>query len=448
LQFVQHRLEHGTAPERFCYLPLDANPLYQLRSDEQLQQAVRYYESRVLTSLENPEPHFLLLDDVNRIEHPSKSSVEGWGTPVRDALETNGRHIVVTASARVQVERELARVGLNDAFDTQLILPEKFRDYLFSLYPDLEVDDRRVSPTPIRRGEGSLPAALAAGDPGLLIETLRGERSKVSDDVRRIRSRIVDYLAMGGIVSYDADGAVADARSLGTEPYVALRKVVHDALYQDVPGFESVQTIADLERLCALAARLAAAEPIRYQRLVDLFDVDRRTITDSYLTALDELYLLTSVTEYDNQRPRSVRLYPRDPGLVTALTSGGPERVLDDFEREAAHARIAAFDHTMRFAYGIEAANGRHIDADVRFWRGRSGEVDFVFEVDGTPVPIALAYRPPMDDAVATIEAFCDTYEVPFGFVLAGDTVPGTTGVSQHSERVVRVPYWLYLLLC
>jgi predicted AAA+ superfamily ATPase len=367
---------------------------------------------------------------------------------VADALETAGRHVVVTASAGVQVERELESLARPVEFDVQPILPEKFRDYLFSLHPDLETDDKRVSPTPIRVGEGSLPAALDAGEPDRVVETLRAQLAKVTDDERRIRSQVAHYLAMGGIVSYDEDGAVADARSLGTEPYVDLREAVRDALYQDVPGFESVQTIADLERLCALAARLEGADPVRYQRLVDLFDVDRRTITDSYLPALSALYLLTASTEYDNQRPRSVRLYPRDPGLVTALTSGGPERVLDDFGREAAHARIAAFDHTMRFAYGVEAANGREADPDVRFWRDRAGEVDFVFEVADTPVPVGLAYRPPIDEAVAAVEAFCDAYDVPFGFVLTGDTVPGPDGVSHHSERVVRVPYWLYLLLC
>jgi hypothetical protein len=53
-----------------------------------------------------------------------------------------------------------------------------------------------------------------------------------------------------------------------------------------------------------------------------------------------------------------------------------------------------------------------------------------------------------MDDDVAAVEAFCDAYDVPFGVVLTGDTVPGPDGVSRHAERVVRVPYWLYLLLC
>jgi len=42
----------------------------------------------------------------------------------------------------------------------------------------------------------------------------------------------------------------------------------------------------------------------------------------------------------------------------------------------------------MRFAYGINAIQGNDVTPSVQYWRGREGEVDFVFEVDGTPVPI------------------------------------------------------------
>ena len=61
-------------------------------------------------------------------------------------------------------------------------------------------------------------------------------------------------------------------------------------------------------------------------------------------------------TEYDNARPRSGRLYLRDPGLVTALTGGDPAAVLEDRRREAELARLVAFDHTMRSVYGVNAS--------------------------------------------------------------------------------------------
>ena len=450
-EFVRHRIAAGDPPERFLYLPFDADPLYQLRSADQLRRAVRYYEGRILGRTDTDEPHFVLLDDVHRIEHPNKPSTEGWGGPVADLYADDAdRHVAVTASAAVQIERELVDTGVPaSAYDTQPILPEKFRDYLFTLQPDLEEGDTRVSPTSLRTGERSIPTALEHGDVDPLVAELRAKHEQVADVAGRIQSQVVEYLAMGGIISYDSDGAVASTAALSDGAYERLRNDVRDALYQDVPGFESIQTIADLERLCAIAARERGAESIRYQDLVELFDVDRRTIADSYLPALAELYLLTGVTEYDNSRPRSVRLFLRDTGLATALADGTAAAVRNDFGREADLARIAAFDHTMRFAYGINAAQGLPWDPPVQYWQHRDGEVDFVFEVGDTPVPVGLAYRAgERTDTLAALEAFRDAYETPLGFLVEGEPGRGIDPVGTVADGIVRLPYWLYLLLC
>ena len=449
-QFVQHRIENGMAPERVLYLPFDADPLYQLQSDEQLQRAVRYYENRILARIDDDRPQFVVLDDVHMVEHPNKPAVDGWGRPVARLLQTPGRHVVVTASAGVQVERELEDAGIPDGeYRVQPVLPEKFRDYVYTLYPDLEAGETRLSPSRLREGEGSLPATLQSGDVDPLVAQFRAEYERVADVERRIRSQVPDYLAMGGTISYARDGAVETATELGERDYTRLRNRVRQALYQDVPGFESIQTIADLERLCALAARNRGTEPFRYQDLVELFDVDRRTIADSYLPALAELYLLTGVTEYDNSRPRAVRLYLRDTGLVTALADGDAATVRNDFDREAELARVAAFDHMMRFAYGIRVTHGTSETPSVEYWRGREGEVDFVFEVAGTPVPVGLGYRAKdRDSSLAAVREFTGTYDTPVGFVLVGDTVRGTQPVHVSDDGVVQLPYWLFLLLC
>ncbi|WP_170845502.1 ATP-binding protein [Halorientalis persicus] len=449
--FIKHRIEAGDPPERFLYLPFDADPLYQLDSDDQLRQAIRYYETRILGRADNDQQEIVLLDDVHRIEHPNKPAVDGWGTVVSELLADNqDRHVVVTASAGLQVERELDRVGFDkDAYDTQPVLPEKFRDYVFSVYPELEEGDTRVSPSSLRTGERSLSAAIETEDVGPLIDEIEGKYEQVAADARRIQSQVVEYLAMGGVISYEREGVVESARDLTADDYARLRDDVRNALYQEVPDFESIKTIADLERLCALAARNRGVEPIRYQELVDLFDVDRRTIADSYLSALAELYVLTGVTEYDNSRPRSVQLFLRDTGLVTALADGDPMTVRNDFDREAELARVAAFDHTMRFAYGINIQQGNDLDPTVQYWRGRNGEVDFVFEIGGTPVPVGLAYRPgERDDTLAAVEEFSSSYDAPVGFVLTGDTIRGSDPISEIRNGIIELPYWLYLLLC
>lgn len=449
-QFISHQLTQGVEPERFCYIPFDANALYQLRPADQLSTALNYYEGRVLGRLADPDPHFLLLDDVHRVAHTNKPTVEGWGSLVTQRLaDTDGRNVVVTAGATQQVAAELERVGVPATdIDTQPILPEKFRDYIFDRYPELEAGETRVSPTPLRTGDGSIPAALADGDPNIVAETIRAQYHRVEDVSRQIQSQVSHYLALGGVLSYAGDDGVADIADIDAEASQLLYHNLTATLYQDAPSLESLQTVADLERLCALAADNRGAEPIRFQRLVDLFDVDRRTIRDSYLNVLEQLFVLTGVTEYDNQRPRSVRLFLRDTGLISALNGRDPATVQRDLDYEADLARIAAFDHTMRLAYGINAIRNTDVVPRVQYWRGRYGTVDFVFEVDETPVPITMAYQTGIEEATEGIEEFHAEYGTQVGFVLTGDVVSAAGEIDVLDDGIVTVPCWLYLLLC
>ena len=447
--FIHGRIAAGADPRAFVYLPFAADPRYQLRSDEQLRRVLRYYENRILGRDRVDGPHFVLLDDVNRIEHPAKPTVDGWGTPVAEALAGDGdRHVVVTASADVQVTRELERAGVPDSeYAVQPILPEKFRDFIFSRYPALEADEEtRISPTSLRTGETGLPQAIEREDATAFVDELRTKRRQVRDVERRIQSHVGDYLAMGGILSYATEGPATTVDELDSEAFTELRRSLRDALYQEIPGFESIKTIDDLERLCALAAENRGREPIRFRDLVEWFDVDRRTIADRYLPALSALYILTGVTEYDNARPRSVRLFLRDTGLVTALSAGTGSRIRDDLAFEADLARVAAFDHSMRFAYNLAAVGGRYDEPSVQYWRGRHGEVDFVFEVDGTAVPVGLAYRPgDRESTITTLREFMETYDAPIGLSIGGD--PGREEV-RLDDGIVELPYWLYMLLC
>lgn len=450
-QFIHHRISAGDDPKRFLYLPFDADPLYQLRSDEQLQRATRYYESRVLGQTSTTDSHFIFLDDVHCIEHLNKPTIKGWGNPIKKLLKGSpGRHIGVTASTDVQVKREMDNAGISkEDYGVQSILPEKFKDYLFTVYPDIKQTEQQINSTSLRTGERSLPVAVRSDNKEPFVAELRRKYDQVSPIERRTQSQVVDYLTMGGIMSYEHDGVIESTADLTAVSYTRLRESVRDSLYQDVPGFESLQTIADLERLCALAARTRAAEPFRYQELVELFDVDRRTIADSYLPALSKLHLLTGVTEYDNSRPRSVRLYLRDTGLVTALVDGNATNIRNNFDREADLARVAGFDHTVRFADGMNAAQGGDDSISVQYWRGRNGEVDYVFEINGIPIPIGLAYRSrDHDETLATVQEFIGTYDVPLGLFLVGDTVRGTEPIQMLDDGVIQLPYWLYLLLC
>jgi predicted AAA+ superfamily ATPase len=103
----------------------------------------------------------------------------------------------------------------------------------------------------------------------------------------------------------------------------------------------------------------------------------------------------------------------------------------------------------MRFAYGINAAQGNDSTPSVQYWRGRKGEIDYIFEIGDTPVPIGLAYRSrARDDSLAAVQQFKQEYAAPVGFLLTGDTVQDTEPIRELTNGIIQIPYWLYLLLC
>lgn len=455
-QFIRQRIaEDGIPPQNILYIPFDENPLYQLQSDTQLRQAINYYEGRILSQVyENDAPQYLILDDVHRIEHPNKS-LTGWGDEIVSALEgSEDRHVILTASAEAQIERELSRVGVEGRrYEVYPVLPEKFRDHVQTTFPELATSEERFSPRSLRQGETGLPTACESGEPERFFEELRARHSALNEQSDRIRSQVADYLALGGVLGYEHP-AVDSARDLDTADYHDRRESVQLSLYQEVPGLDAVKNIADLERLCALTAT-EVDTPIRYGRLTDLFDVDRRTLRESYFEVLKKLFLLTPSPEYDNSRPRSIRLYLRETALVNAYTGRSPGDVFNDYQLEARLARVAAFDHSMRLSFNMSRSAAREYGHDVpdeptvAYWPGSDGEVAFVVECAGVSVPIGFAYgERRLESTTNAVEEFIDTYDVPLGLVVAGDATTRQEPVEiLETAPIARIPYWFYLML-
>jgi len=88
---------------------------------------------------ENEAPQYIILDDVHRIEHPNKS-LEGWGEEVKSLLEgAEDRHVILTASAELQIERELKRVGFDaDRYSVWSIFPKSSVTIFTVFFPELE----------------------------------------------------------------------------------------------------------------------------------------------------------------------------------------------------------------------------------------------------------------------------------------------------------------------
>jgi len=156
------------------------------------------------------------------------------------------------------------------------------------------------------------------------------------------------------------------------------------------PDVERPDIVADL------GARIEG--DVRFDDLTEVLDVDRRTLRNKYLSALSQLHLLSAAQEYDNQRPRKLRFYLRDPGITNAFCRNNLNDVLRrEPGLDEALAKAVAFDHTIRLSNKLNHPHDPKRGV-VKFWAGSKGTVDFVLKISGTPVPILWSHNRGLDE--------------------------------------------------
>jgi predicted AAA+ superfamily ATPase len=433
----------GYAPQRFCYLPLDEDPVFGVRADEQVRAAVRAYESYRLEGGVD-EPHFVVIDDIHTAT-VSDETAERWVPLVADLLaDAPGRRVVLTAAAELQLRRPLVTSDrLPDTeWTVRPVMPLKFRDYCGLRSPELG-DGGHVSPTGARRYLEAVcrerDVTAGADDPEVRARYDRYGRETPADlgaaladfaasigDCAPLRRGLLGYLTLGGQLSVQA-AADATVDEPGRHPLAdddLVDRALHErldalqdraigdlrvSLYKQISSLESIQNLDNLERLAALVAQLSQARHLPYAFLEDdAFDVDRRTLRDAYFDVLDRLQLFSASAEYDNKRPRAVRPYLRDVGLVNAFADRDHATVAEDREARLDLLRTAAFDHTVRLSYTVcdERDPKRGV---VKYWRaGRNrGTVDCIAKPYGVPVPVTVAAGPnDLDRAHERVAAF------------------------------------------
>lgn len=438
-------------PDRVLYLPLDADPAFQLRPERQLREAVAYYEEAVLDGDPAETRHFVFVDDVDALDEDAGG--EGWGELIADLCrDAPARTVVATAASDDVVERQLYDAERDemrlDDYEIETVLPAKFRDYLQRRYPIFEgadvvdgveldyhgaldgdaaeerdPDTYRVSPTEFKRG---VTAALERPD-GLLsaLERYESQLDRLyrlvgrggSDSPRAWIQRAFDeYLLLGGYLSLALDDDLFERSDEAVRAYlrgqtdVDGRRFADDAggvvdgllgsIHEQAPSLRSIKQrkVRDLSRLYSWVAHELRTRPFDYDDLLGasgdpgdwVLDVDRRTLREKYFGALEELVLVAFSDGYGQKKPRHLRVGLRDVGLGNVLQW----RDLDDVtgDRDGVRAKLeymVAFDHVIRFSYNVNHRRDPNCGV-VRYWSDGDDFVEFVPKVGGAPVPIGI----------------------------------------------------------
>jgi predicted AAA+ superfamily ATPase len=414
------------------YVPLRDDPLFQLRPEEQLRSAVDHFETHVLRKHKS-DTHYLFFDDLHLVERPNKRGnidVGRWEQLLAELLANHdGRHIVFSGLSSAHSRERLETIEVRKRGDSPPepvnIYPLGFADFLRMRYRDIALapGEERFDETTIRE---SLRRNVDTEAASHLVSTIQEQEAASVIDPSTTRREIANYCTTGGIISLQIasrgvrlDGEqfsdVIRRRGDSVLESVQQQSLDHlrNGLLRAAANLGGIKDASGLERLCALASHTRPTDDVLFDDLTAALDVDRRTLRDKYLGTLSQLHLLSAAPEYDNQRPRKIRLYMRDPGITNAFCRNDLNDVLrrqPGLDEELAKA--VAFDHTVRLSNELN----HRLDPKrgvVKFWSGTKGSVDFVLKIGGKPVPILWSYNRSVDELRRSIDtpdfdALCD----------------------------------------
>ncbi len=405
-------------PSNILYIPLRDDPIFQLHPEEQLRAAVDHFETHVLRHNQS-STHYLFFDDLHVVERPNKrgnQEVGRWEQLLIELLdEHEERRIVFSGLSVEDVRKRLASATVGGSnhtipgnhFD---VYPLGFGDFLRMRYRDIE-----LAPASERFDQKSAMAAIQEGviqaTPDTIVSELISQESESVLDSSTARREIANYCTTGGTVaiqiaqegiSLNDDRFTDVIRSRGDVDFDSIQRRrlddFRDDLIRAATYLGGVKDASGLERFCALAAHEHPIDDVSFDDLTAVLNIDRRTLRDKYLSNLSRLHLLSPAQEYDNQRPRKIRFYFRDPGVTNAFCQNDLNDVLRRQPGlDEALAKAVTFDHTVRLSSELNHIHDPKRGV-IKFWMGSKGTVDFVLKINGTPIPILWSYNRGLDE--------------------------------------------------
>lgn len=394
-------------PENVLFLPLGASPLYQIQPAAGLEAVIDHFRTHVAT----PDHHqYLFLKGVDELRRPSRrgsNAGSGWIDSLAGIVEGADDLTVVISvpSSTFFVDR----LTSHPAFDTnstdwgvQSVTHIGFEEYLRLRYRRLEVapHEQRFDPPAARQ---AFRAAVETGELDPFVKHARVDDAERVLEPSTLRRELTMFAVGGGRLSTKLARAGIDLSTAQFESLLRNRgeKLLREHQTDIVDNLRNeVTSAADRlyglkdspgpMRLAAVIANERPTEPVEFDDICTVLDVDRRTLREQYLRTLRELGLLDGAPAYANKRPRSIGLYHRDPSVLAAF---GDFDLRDALRQEPELApelwHTMAFDHAIRLS---EAVNDQHDPKRgvVKHWSSDDGVVDFVLKVDGRPIPMVF----------------------------------------------------------
>lgn len=332
---------------------------------------------------------------------------------------------------------------------------QKYRDTLLSRVPGLREEfrpayrDDEQNDLIERACDALREAAIGQGDSDELQTAFERVEAGLSDGVSTTKTGLEElcdsYLTEGGFAP-----ALSQRQRDAAHPVSA--EVVSDhvtaglatTLYQDVPRLakidDEVPRIDAPEDLHGLNAYLARREftETSYSDLGKFLSCDTRAIREKFVPIVEQLHIRERSTRYDLERNRTLRFYLRSPGYLTAFRNQG----VTDADRTD-RLRVLLADHLRRLMASIGE------ETLLQYWRNDEHLVDYIFDVNNTPILFVSAFADQLGGSTECLEAFATEVTDHHLEVVIVDNDSSIQVTETESNRLrLKLPHWILLTVC
>ena len=352
---------------------------------------------------------YLSVDDPTSSDSPFDPELIGR-VPIRSTqTPTTERLVDSWERARLQVERSGA--------DFVLVLDEiqKVPGWSETVKGLWDVDRARKYPLHVII-LGSAPLLLQSGlDESLTgrFETIRATHWSFPEMHQAFGLDLDEYLYFGGY-----PGAASLVRDEGRWRDYVQQSLVQPNIERDILAMTRVDKPALLKQLFELGADYSGQILSYTKMLGSLQDAGNTTTLARYLELLSSTGLLTGLPNHSNQPHRRRASSPKLNVLNTALMTAGSGYSFDE-----ARADRTFWGRVVESAVGAHLHNTAASDVDIRYWRNKQHEVDFVLRRGRRTVAIEVKSGPQRRSASGMAE-FERQYHPINSFVVGADGIP------------------------
>jgi len=421
-QLIEHVISK-VGPSRVMYVSLD--DLYLKITIESLKAIFDLYSKYILKEslFRLEKPVYFFLDEIQFLQN-WESVLKRWfdlGYNVKFFISGSSSVNILTGTAESLVGR----------IAPQIVFPMKFLETVRFRVKEKSFEKRLDNVNwQVRK---SLQDGIRRENPYIFYSALQDNANILARDIDRFILSLQDYLVKGG---YPEVVAAEDLYQSAEN----LRNYLHLTIYRDIVRTFNIRDPVAFEELITVLAK-ESSHRMNYSELANTLGLKRQTLK-AYLYYLKTAFLISESEYYSRSRMKRIRrekkVYVNDPGIRNVTVAAFSEYLLKDSAELGKVVESVVADHCKRLKFNLEPAS----ELQLFYWKSQGYETDIIIELLQRPIPIEVKYKDRISEKdLRGLRDFAQKHRPPFSLVVTREKL-------ELSGNTVRIPLWLFLIMC